>query len=39
MIYAVGKGYGDLIMAKSLTLDELYEAYSALIIFDGKKEK
>lgn len=34
MIYYVGKEYGNLDMAKSLCLDDLYEAYQALVLFN-----
>lgn len=33
MIYAVAKGYGSLDKAMSMTLNEICEAYSALILF------
>lgn len=39
MIYSVGKEYGDLPMAKSLCLDDLYEAYQALVLFNEISNK
>ena len=39
MIYSVGKEYGDLNMAKSLCLDDLYEAYQALVLFNEISNK
>ena len=34
MLYSVGKGYGDLEMAKRLPLEDLIEAFQALVLFN-----
>lgn len=38
MLYSVGKGYGDLKMAKELSLDDLIEAFEALVLFNEESK-
>lgn len=38
MIYSVGKGYGNLEMAKKLSLDDLIEAFQALALFSEESK-
>ena len=38
ILYSVGKGYGDLKMAKELSLDDLIEAFQALVLFNEQSK-